>query len=121
MNWKLDNSRPVYQQIKSHFRSAVLTGQYPMGSRVPSVRELAAAINANPNTVQRAYTDLEAEQVLVGNGTMGRFVTEDTAVIDALRQSAIREAIQLTTTMFRAVGLTPKEAAALLMQEEEEV
>lgn len=120
MNWKIDNKQPVYSQIKSQFRSGVLTGQFPMGSRVPSVRELAAEISANPNTVQRAYAELEAEKLLVCSGTQGRFVTDDTAVIEKLRQDAIAEALRISKALFQAVGLEPKEAAALLLNDKED-
>lgn len=120
MGWKINNKTPVYQQIKTHFRSAVLTGQYPVGSRVPSVRELAMEISANPNTVQRAYSELEAEGLLVCAGTMGRFVTQNNQVLEALRNSAIRDAIEHSKEAFKALGISPQEAAQLLMNEKED-
>ena len=102
-----------------HFRSAVLSGEYPPGCRIPSVRELAAQAKVNPNTMQRAMAELELSGLLTSNGTQGRFVTEDASVIDGLRQQAIREVVKAYAAQFRELGLSMKEAATLLSQEEE--
>ena len=72
MNWKFAGDRPVYQQIMENIRGAVLRGELPPGGRVPSVRELAMQAQVNPNTMQRALTELEREGLLVGGGTSGR-------------------------------------------------
>lgn len=119
MQWKIDSSRPVYVQIMEHVRSAVLSNEYPPGSRIPSVRELAALANVNPNTMQRAMAELEQQGLLISTGTLGRFVTEDKAVIEALRQEAIRDAVKICVARFRELGLSMQEAAKLLSQEEE--
>ena len=74
MNWKFSGDRPVYQQIMENIRGAVLGGELPPGGRVPSVRELAMQAQVNPNTMQRALTELEREGLLVGGGTSGRTV-----------------------------------------------
>jgi len=117
MQWRIDSNRPVYVQIMEHIRSAVLSNEYPPGSRIPSVRELAALVNVNPNTMQRAMAELEQQGLLVSTGTLGRFVTEDESVIDALRQQAIQEAVRECAARFRELGLTMQEAAELLSQE----
>ena len=119
MEWKIDGSSPVYVQIMEHFRSAVLSGAYPPGSRIPSVRELAALARVNPNTMQRAMAELELSGLLISIGTQGRFVTEDEAVINGLRQQAIRSAVKACAVRFRELGLSMQEAAQLLAQEEE--
>lgn len=120
MQWKIDGSQPVYVQIISHIRSSILSGEFPPGSRIPSVRELATAANVNPNTMQRALAELEHQGILVSNGTLGRFVTEDQTVIEALRQQAIRQTVETCTAMFHSLGLTLEEAAQLLANKKEE-
>ena len=120
MDFKIDNSRPVYQQIVEHICQAMLSNEYPSGSRIPSVRDLAAMWKVTPNTIQRAMTELEQQGLLVANGTLGKYVTNDLAMIDAKRQAAIRSVIQESTKKFRALGLSMHEAAELLLQEEEE-
>lgn len=119
MLWKFDANRPVYLQIKEQFRSMVLSGQYPPGSRIPSVRELAISAKVNPNTMQRAMAELEQEGLLVSSGTLGKFVTEDQSIVEAIRQKTIADIIQASAVRFRELGLSMKEAAELLVQQEE--
>ena len=80
MDWKFTGSKPVYQQIMEQFRAAVLSGEYPPGGRVPSVRERAAEARVNPNTVQRALTELERE------GFQVRYHLKGLGEIEAVRQ-----------------------------------
>ena len=120
MDWKFTGSKPVYQQIMEHFRAAVLSGEYPPGGRVPSVRELAAAARVNPNTVQRALTELEREGLLTGGGTSGRCVTENAETLDELRQQAVRRVVHAYALRMRELGLSPRQASELLAQEMEE-
>jgi DNA-binding transcriptional regulator YhcF (GntR family) len=118
MIWNFGGSKPVYQQIKDRIRDAILAGEYPPGSRIPSVRELAADARVNPNTMQRALSDLEREQILVGCGTAGRSVTGDQTILEGLHRQAVEEALENCVRKFRALGLTPGQAAALLLQYE---
>lgn len=111
MEWKLNGSEPVYQQIMEHFRGAVLTGEYKSGERIPSVRELAAQACVNPNTMQRALSELERERLLVSHGTLGRFVTDDEAVLQTLRRSAVEKTVLHCRLLLRGVGLTLRQAA----------
>ena len=68
MQLRIDSSRPVYQQIEEFIRNAVITGIYPPGSRVPAVRELAAQMKVNPNTMQRAMAELEQQYAEIQSG-----------------------------------------------------
>lgn len=120
MHWQIDNSRPVYIQIMEHIRSAVLTNEFPPGCRIPSVRDLASTAKVNPNTMQRALTELEEEGLLISNGTLGRFVTKDDDIVGAIRREAIQKTVQECAAQFRAIGLTMEEAARLLLEEKEE-
>ena len=76
---------PIYLQIMEQIRRRIVTGEWRAGERVPSVRELAAVFGVNPNTMQRALSELEREELLYSERTAGRFITADTARIDALR------------------------------------
>ena len=88
MNWKFSGDRPVYQQIMENIRGAVLRGELPPGGRVPSVRELAMQAQVNPNTMQRALTELEREGLLIGGGTRGRAVAKAEKGLEAVRPRA---------------------------------
>ncbi len=116
MDWKFYGNKPVYLQLMSKVRSAILTGEYPPGSRFPSVREIAAIAGVNPNTVQKAMSNLEQEGILVCGSTAGRFITRDEAVLAHAREVELQDVVQSCAAKFRALGLTPQEGAALLMQ-----
>lgn len=70
------DSRPIYEQIKGEFRRLILTGAMPAGTRLPSIRELAAELAINPNTIQRAYRELETEGVILSIAGKGSFAAE---------------------------------------------
>ncbi len=114
MIWKLNTDEPVYIQLMGIIRGAVLAGEYPPGGRVPSVRELATAARVNPNTMQRALSELEREGVLVSQGTLGRTVTEDDAVLTALKERAVHELAVSCAEKFKQLGISPQKAGELL-------
>lgn len=114
MNWKFTGDRPVYQQIVATIRAAILTGEYPPGMKVPSVRDLAAQAQVNPNTMQRALTELEREGLLLGGGTSGRTVTTQEDILSNARDLALSELAKECAEKFMVFGLTPKQAAELL-------
>lgn len=119
MEWKFTGAEPVYLQIMEHFRGAVLSGEFGPGEKVPSVRDLAAQARVNPNTMQRAMAELEQEGLLCSRGTLGRFVTEDPAVVERLRHRHIRATVAHCRQLLAQVGLTLDQAARLTEDEEE--
>jgi len=124
MNWKFTPDRPVYQQIMQLLRGQILRNELSPGSRVPSVRELAAQAQVNPNTVQRAMNELEREGLLVGGGTSGRTVTEDRSILEQARSEVVKALALECAERFKVFGVSPGEAAAMLLAlgaEQEEV
>ena len=115
MNWKFTGDRPVYQQIMAAVRGSVLKGEWKPGQKVPSVRDLAAEAKVNPNTMQRALTELEREGLLVGGGTSGRTVTTDGEILNAMRKSTLEELARECAEQFMVFGVTPAQAAQLLL------
>ena len=115
MNWKFSGDRPVYQQIMENIRGAVLRGELPPGGKIPSVRDLAAGAQVNPNTMQRAMTELEREGLLISGGTSGRSVTQDEAVLVAMREQTLEELARECAEKFMTFGVTPTQAAQLLL------
>lgn len=77
MSWEFQSDRPIYAQLMEQIKRRIITGIYPPGEKMPSVRELAAEASVNPNTMQRAFAQLEQEGLLYTQRTSGRFVTED--------------------------------------------
>ena len=120
MNWKFSGDRPVYQQIMENIRGAVLRGERPPGGKFPSVRDLAAAAQVNPNTMQRAMTELEREGLLISGGTSGRTVTENPQVLQEMRERILEELARECAEKFMVFGITPSQAARLLLALEKE-
>ena len=116
MNWKFTGDRPVYQQIMALIRGAILKGELLPGGKVPSVRDLAAEAQVNPNTMQRALTELEREGLLVSGGTSGRSVTENPEVLEKMREKALEELARECAEKFMVFGITPGQAAELLLR-----
>ena len=75
MNWNITAGRPVYVQLVEQLELALVAGEFPPGSRIPPVRELAADAGVNPNTMQRALQELESRGLLQAQRTAGRTVT----------------------------------------------
>ena len=120
MNWKFTGDRPVYQQIMALIRGAILKGELPPGGKIPSVRDLAAEAQVNPNTMQRALTELEREGLLISGGTSGRSVTENPEVLEKMREKALEELARECAEKFMVFGITPSQAAQLLLNLEKE-
>lgn len=115
MNWKFSSEMPVYLQIMDQIRGAVLSGEYLPGGKIPSVRDLAAHAQVNPNTVQHALHELEQEGLLSAHGTNGRFVTEDEQVLQQLRNNRIRALALECAQKFAVLGVSPAQAAQELL------
>lgn len=114
MGEQFDASRPIYAQLVERLKARILAGTYQSGGHLDSVRDLAAAAGVNPNTMQRALAQLEAEGLVRTERTSGRFVTEDIDLIEQLRASAARNIAADFLEKMRSIGYTPQQAAELL-------
>ncbi len=93
MAWSFTADKPVYLQIAKRITGLVLSGEYKSGEQIPSVRQLALEAAVNPNTVQHAFSYLEDEGIIISQGTLGRFVTEDLTVIENCRKKMAEQMI----------------------------
>lgn len=83
MPWDLDNNRPIYLQLMERIQQDIITGVYRPGEKLPSVRDLALDAAVNPNTMQKALSELERSGLVYAQRTSGRFITDNA---DLLRQ-----------------------------------
>lgn len=119
MNWQFDNDMPIYSQLVGQIQQRIVAGVFPPGERLPSVRDLATDAGVNPNTMQRALTELEREGLVYSQRTAGRFVTEDQKMIqDAKRSLAEKHIVSFLTAMMR-LGYQKDEILTLVRQESE--
>ena len=117
MAWTLDDSRPIWPQLSQQLARQIIAGVYPPGSRLPSVRELAAEAGVNPNTMQRALAQLEQEGLCRADRTAGLLVTGDTQVIEAVRRREAEGVIRQYLEGMAGLGYTREQAAELLKEE----
>src|SRR5690625_2216761 len=93
MRLTLDNRSPVYVQVIRYFKEQIASGELHKGAEIPSRRELANKIKINPNTVQRAYKEMEEMGLIYTDGNMPSKVTKDQKVVNQVRETLIGNAI----------------------------
>lgn len=117
MAWNLDSDRPIYAQLLERIQRQIVAGVYQPGSKIPSVRELAAEAGVNPNTMQKALSELERSGLVITQRTSGRVVTEDLNMIKETRNQLAREQVEDFVKRMKALGFDKKDIIALLEKE----
>ena len=103
------NGIPIYIQLISYVKISIVNGKYPPGSKIPAVREMALEVGVNPNTVQRAFTELEREGLLRTERTNGRFVTEDSDMLISVKKNMSDSMIEEFFNKLEQLGMSRKE------------
>ncbi len=114
MHWSFSADIPIYLQIVRQLETCIASGSISRGERMPSVRDLAVEAQVNPNTMQKAFAELEKRGIVYSKRTAGRFVTDDPVKIAELkRELARRQTDEFLSAMGR-LGMTGGETLALL-------
>lgn len=121
MPWELDNDRPIYLQLMERIQQDIVSGIYKPGDRLPSVRDLAVEAAVNPNTMQKALSELERSGLVYSQRTSGRFITEDTQLLDEMKTSLASEHILQFLEKMIQLGFQKEETAALIQKALKEV
>ncbi len=109
MEWNFETDRPIYIQLVEKLKLAIVSGEYPLGERLPSVRDLAIQIKANPNTVQRALVELEQTGLIYTQRTNGKFVTEDKELVKQIREELAKKAFLQFQENMKQLGFSENE------------
>jgi len=118
--WELSTDRPIFQQIIERVNLDIVRKKYQPGQKLDSVRDLAAEAGVNPNTMQRALSELERNGVLYSRRGEGRFVTEDEALLKELAHSFIDGKTAEYVSFLRSLGFQDEEIMQCLRQKLEE-
>ena len=120
MPWNLDSS--IYLQIIERVQMDIITGRYQPGDKLPSVRDLAQEAAVNPNTMQKALSELERSGLIYSQRTSGRFITEDKELIHQMKKELAAAEVSAFVAHMKQLGITPEEIRQLLAEtiEEEE-
>ncbi|SFS10175.1 DNA-binding transcriptional regulator YhcF, GntR family [Agrococcus baldri] len=111
-----DSTQPIWLQLVGEFSRRIGAGEWRPGARIPAVRDLAAELQVNPNTVQRAFGELERDRLVRSERTSGRFVTDDATLIRTLRRRLVADAADAYARRAAGVGLPLADAQALLAE-----
>lgn len=116
MPWNLDSSRPIYLQIIERVQMDIITGRYQPGDKLPSVRDLAQEAAVNPNTMQKALSELERSGLIYSQRTSGRFITEDKELIHQMKKELAAAEVSAFVAHMKQLGITPEEIRQLLAE-----
>ena len=117
MKWLFSSDAPIYAQLIEQIKVGIVAGAFPPGERLPSVRDLATDAGVNPNTMQRAMTELERDGLVYSQRTAGRFVTEDQRMIEQAKRSLAERQIKTFLEAMDRLGFRREEVLTLLRQE----
>ena len=120
MSWQFNRTEAVFLQIEKRLKREILVGKYPPDSQFPSVRQLAAEVAVNPNTMQKALLLLENEGLLYSKGTLGRFVTSDAQTLRNAKDEMQKEVVTTLLAQARELGISGKELIEYIEMEEDQ-
>lgn len=114
MAWTFDEKSPIYLQIAYRVKLKIASKELSMGQQLLPVREFAQEAGVNPNTVQRAFQELEKEGLVYSARTSGRFVTEDEKLIDQKRHEIAQTLMKNFVTEMTAIGFSSPETQSII-------
>ena len=116
MTFEFNNNKPIYLQIVDVLKLKIISGELEVGSKLKSVRDLALDFEVNPNTMQRALTELERENLVYSRRTSGRFVTDDIDTIAHLREEIERIEIAELYSILIRLGYKKEELTEIILR-----
>lgn len=116
MAWTLNSDRPIFLQIIERIQMDIISGKYQPGDKLPSVRDLASEAAVNPNTMQKAFSELERTGLVYSQRTSGRFITEDLSMIEELKATLAKEKIEDFLDSMKKIGFKDEEILSLMNQ-----
>lgn len=116
MKWLFSDNAPIYTQLIEQIKVGIVTNQFPLGERLPSVRELATEAGVNPNTMQRALAELERDGLVYSQRTTGRFVTEDQKMIKQTKHRLAERHIESFLDAMDNLGFEQEDILSLLQE-----
>jgi GntR family transcriptional regulator len=116
MSFEFDENLPIYMQIMDYIKKKIIKGEIKGGDKLPSVRELSTELTVNPNTISRAYQELEREGLTFTQRGMGTFITEDSNNIYDLKKSMATELVSKFVSQIRELGFNNEEVLKVIQE-----
>mgnify|MGYP000845039091 FL=1 len=114
MEYQFTDDKPIYVQLMDCFKVQIVSGELQEGSRLESVRDLAVKARVNPNTMQKALSELERIGLVRTERTAGRFITDDKERIKKMKQDIAEEEIFLFLNKMKSLGFEKSDVMELL-------
>lgn len=106
---KFTDNLPIYVQISNLIKKRIVSGELNPEDKLPSVRDLSTEVKANPNTIQRAYSELENDNLVFTQRGMGTFVTKDNKIIIKLKEEMAKNIINNCVIEMQAIGFSKED------------
>jgi len=116
VDYIFDNERPIYIQLVEKVRIEIVSGKLKPGEKLASVRDLALTTKVNPNTMQKALSELEDEGLIYTERTNGKFVTENKELIEKVRLELAKEKVNNYLNAMNDIGITYEDAVKYLKE-----
>lgn len=116
MNFNFDNNIPIYIQLVEQLKIEIISGKIKPSERLPSVRDLALQTKVNPNTMQKALTELEELKLIYTERTNGKFVTTDQQLIDKYKGEYANDLCTKYLSSMESIGFNKNETIKYLKE-----
>lgn len=116
MPWDLDNDRPIYLQLMERIQHDIISGVYRPGDKLPSVRDLALDAAVNPNTMQKALSELERSGLVYSQRTSGRFITDDESLLLRMKKDLAEDHIRQFFDQMNNLGFNSEETLDMITE-----
>ena len=116
MPWDLDNDRPIYLQLMERIQHDIISGVYRSGDKLPSVRDLALDAAVNPNTMQKALSELERSGLVYSQRTSGRFITDDESLLLRMKKDLAEDHIRQFLDQMNNLGFSSEETLDMITE-----
>lgn len=117
-DWHFSNDKPIYSQIIEQIKQLIVSGGFSPGDKLPSVRELAQTACVNPNTMQKAMSELEKDGLLYTMRSSGRFITDDEALIKKIKNELAEAEIENFMQGMSKLGFSVEETINLISEKQ---
>lgn len=117
MDWQFDGNLPIYTQIVYKYRLSIASGELKPGEKLAAVRDIAFQAGVNPNTMQRAFQELERFGLVYTQRSSGRFVTEDMSVISETREKLAEEFVGRFMKSMSGLGISKEQIVEMIRNE----
>lgn len=114
LEYIFDNERAIYLQLVEYIKLGIISGEFKLGEKIPSVREFACLVKVNPNTMQKALVELERENLIYTKRTSGKYITDDMSIVKELRDNVINDRIDKFLYDMKNIGIDSKEVILYL-------